>query len=134
MPQRAAYAALAVAALACAAALKSYDLSSQLAPDPFGIAAAQTRFAAALELLPASGVIGYLSDMGMSENVGRIAFMDAQYALAPRAVVPFEKSNPEWVLGNFARPGNFAERGAQAGYRIVRDLGNGVVVYRRAHP
>jgi len=40
----------------------------------------------------------------------------------------------EWALGNFARPGNFAERGAQAGYRVVRDLGNGVVIYRRTQP
>jgi len=48
--------------------------------------------------------------------------------------VPIGKLPAEWALGNFARPGNFAERGAQAGYRVVRDLGNGVVIYRRTQP
>ena len=134
MPNRPAIAALAVALLAVFAATKSYDLSSQQASDPYGITAGQTRFAAALEILPATGVIGYLTDMPVAENVGSIAFMAAQYSAAPRAIVPIEKSQAEWALGNFAHPGNFAERGAQAGYRIVRDLGNGVVVYRRAQP
>jgi len=134
MLNRAALGALAVAVLAVLAAMKSYDLSSQQASDPYGVTAGQARFAGALEILPASGVIGYLSDMPVGENVGSIAYMAAQYAVAPRAVVPVEKSAPEWALGNFAHPGNFAERGAQAGYRIVRDLGNGVIVYRRARP
>jgi len=134
MPNRPAIAALAVALLAVFAATKSYDLSSQQASDPYGITAGQTRFAAALEILPATGVIGYLTDMPVAENVGSIALMAAQYSMAPRAIVPIGKSRAEWALGNFAHPGNFAERGAQAGYRIVRDLGNGVVVYRRAQP
>lgn len=134
MLNRAAIVAIVVAALAVLAAMKSYDLSTQQAADPYAITAAQARFAAALEILPVSGEIGYLSDMPLSDNVGQIAYMAAQYAMAPRALMPVEKAPAEWVLGNFAHPGNFAERGAQAGYRIQRDLGNGVVVYRRAHP
>jgi hypothetical protein len=123
-----------VSVLAIAAALQSYNLSAQQAPDPYKVTAGQARFAAALEILPASGVIGYLSDMQVGGANGAIAYMSAQYAMAPRAIVPAEKSHPEWALGNFARPGNFAERGAQTGYRIVRDLGNGVVIYRRTQP
>jgi len=134
MPKRAVIGAIAVAVLAVFAAMKSSDLSSQQAADPFGIASAQTRFAPALEMLPTSGVIGYLSDLPAGENAGSIAYMAAQYAVAPRAIVPVEKSPVEWALGNFARPGNFAERGAQAGFRLVHDFGNGVVVYRRARP
>jgi len=134
MSNRGVAAALVVAALAVLATVKSYDLSSQQAADPYGVTAGQTRFAAALDALPAGGVIGYLSDMPPGENVGAIALMAASYAVAPRAIVPVEKSQAEWALGNFARPGNFAERGAQAGYRIVRDFGNGVVVYRKAQP
>ncbi len=131
MSNKTAIAAIAVAVLAIFSAMRSYDLSSQQAPDPYGVTAGATRFAGALEILPASGVIGYLSDMPLGENIGSIAYMAAQYSVAPRAILPVEKLQAEWALGNFAHPGNFAERGAQAGYRIVRDLGNGVVVYRR---
>jgi hypothetical protein len=134
MSNRAAIGALVVAALAVLAALHSYELSSQQAPDPYRITAGATRFAAALEMLPASGVIGYISDMPTGDGAGSIAYMAAQYSVAPRAILPVERTQAEWALGNFARPGNFAERGAQAGYRIVRDLGNGVIVYRRSRP
>jgi hypothetical protein len=134
MSNRTAIASLAVALLGVAAAMKSYDRSSQQVPDPYGVTAGQARFAAALEILPAQGIIGYLTDMPVGENVGSIAFMAAQYSVAPRALVSVEKSTAEWALGNFARRNYRAERGAQAGYRIVRDLGNGVVVYRRAQP
>jgi hypothetical protein len=134
MPNRVVIGSIVVAALAVLAAMKSYDLSTQQVSDPYGVTAGQTRFAAALELLPASGVIGYLSDMPLDDNVGSIAYMAAQYAVAPRAIVPVEKAQAEWALGNFAHPGNFAERGAQAGYRIVNDFSNGVVVYRRSNP
>ncbi|MBZ5605570.1 MAG: hypothetical protein LAO79_25000 [Acidobacteriia bacterium] len=134
MSNRVVFAAIAVAVLAVCAAVKSYDLSTQQAADPYGVTAGETRFSAALDALPASGVVGYLSDMPIGENVGSIAYMAAQYAVAPRAIVPIDKLRAEWALGNFARPGNFAERGAQAGYRIVRDFGNGVVVYRKAQP
>src|SRR5579883_318153 len=82
MWNRTALAALAVALLAIAAAMRSYELSSQQAPDPYGVTAGQTRFAAALELLPATGVIGYLTDMPVGENTGSIAYMAAQYAVA----------------------------------------------------
>jgi hypothetical protein len=131
MPNRAAIGAIAVALLTVFAAMKSADESAQQPADPYGVTAGQTRFAAALEMLPSGGVIGYISDMPLGENVGAIAYMAAQYALAPRAVLPVEKTAAEWVLGNFAHPRNFAERGAQAGFRLVRDFGNGVVVYRR---
>ncbi len=134
MSNRATWVAIAVAVLAIAAATRSYDLSTQQAPDPYGVTAGQTRFAAALDALPATGVIGYISDMPVGENVGSIAYMAAQYAVAPRAMMPVEKQSAEYALGNFARPGNFAERGSQLGYRIVRDFGNGVVVYRKAQP
>ncbi len=126
--------AIAVALLAVLAAFHSYDLSTQQAADPYGVTAGQARFAGALDVLPASGAIAYISDMPVRENAGSIAYMAAQYSVAPRAILPVERFQAEWALGNFARPGNFAERGAQAGYRIVRDFGNGVVVYRRAQP
>jgi len=123
-----------VAALAAFAAMKSYDLSSQQAVDPYGVTAGQTRFAAALEALPPNEVIGYITDMPLGENIGSIAYMAAQYSVAARAIVPIDKMSTEWALGNFAHPGNFSERGAQSGFRMIRDFGNGVVVYRRSRP
>jgi len=134
MSNRAAIGAIVVAILAVIAAMRSYDFSSQQPADPYRVSAGQARFAPALELLPASGVIGYMSDLPLGENAGTVAYMAAQYSVAPRAILPIERAQAEWALGNFARPGNFAERGAQAGYRIVRDLGNGVVIYRRSQP
>lgn len=132
MSTRAATGAIVVAALAVFAAFRSYDVSSQQNPDPYGVTAGATRFAAALEMLPPTGVIGYMSDLPLGENAGTVAYMAAQYSVAPRAILPVEKTQAEWAVGNFARPGNFAERGAQGGYRVVRDFGNGVVVFRRA--
>jgi hypothetical protein len=35
------------------------------------------------------------------------------------------------VVGNFARAADFTALGAQSGLTMVRDFGNGVVVYRR---
>lgn len=123
--------ALAIAALGLLASLNSCEISTQLAPDPFRIAATGQRFAGALEILPAAGVIGYLSDMPVAENAGTVAYMTARFAVAPRALVPAGKIATEWAVGNFAHPSDFAAIGAQSGFALVRDFGNGVVVYRR---
>lgn len=128
---RVSIATLAVAALALLASLSSYQISTQLAPDPFRITATQDRFASAIEFLPASAVIGYITDMPVKESAGTIAYMTTRYAVAPRALVPAGKIAAEWAVGNFARPADFVAIGAQAGFALVRDFGNGVVVYRR---
>ena len=132
---RSSIAVLAVAALAVCASINSYSISKHLAgqlPDRYGIAAAERRFAGALQVLPPGGVVGYITDMPLSENVGPVAFMSAQYALAPHPLVPVEKAQADWAIGNFAHPGDFGARGAQAGFAMVEDLGDGAVVYRRA--
>lgn len=120
-----------VAVLALLASLSSYQVSTELAPDPFRIAATQERFAAALELLPPAAVIGYLTDMPITGNAGTVAYMTARFAVAPRALVPVGGLATEWAVGNFAHPADFALVGAQSGFALVRDFGNGVVVYRR---
>ena len=128
--------ALIVAVLAVFGALASYQTSQTYAaqyPDAYGVARADQRFADALKLLPGSGTIGYMSDLKDSDNAGVAAFLAAQYAVAPRALAR-EASKAEWVLGNFAHPADFAAIGAKAGLTMVRDLGNGVIVYRRAKP
>lgn len=123
--------AMAAALLALLASLSSYQISTRLAPDPFRIVATGDRFAGALELLPPSGVIGYLSDMPVGDNAGTVAYMTARFAVAPRALAPAGRVAAEWAVGNFAHPADFAAIGKDAGFALVRDFGNGVVVYRR---
>jgi hypothetical protein len=128
--------ALVVAGLAVLAAFNSYSTSRQLAerPDPYRIAAAERRFAGAMELLPQAAIIGYISDMPVGDSAGSIAYMSAQYGLAPHPLIPVERSAGEWAIGNFARPGDFAAFGARLGLTLVRDFGEGVVVYQRSKP
>jgi hypothetical protein len=131
---RASIGALAVASLALLGSMNSYQVSRELAaryPDAYGVAAAERRFEGALEILPPSAVVGYISDLPMSQNAGITAFLAAQYAVAPRGLVPLDRSRTEWVVGNFARAADFTALGAQSGLTMVRDFGNGVVVYRR---
>jgi hypothetical protein len=126
-----------VVVLAALASLNSYQVSAQAArayPDPYGVSSAERRFAAAIELLPATDVIGYISDLPLTETAGSTAFVAAQYVLAPRALVLADRQTTEWAVGNFGRPGDFAARGKEAGFTMVRDFGSGVVVYRRIKP
>lgn len=131
---RAPIGAAAVAVLALFASLNSYQVAQTAAsrsPDNLAIAAAGPRFASAGAMLPASGTIGYISDLPQDQLAGEAAFLGARYAIAPRTLVPADQSKTEWVLGDFARPADFAGLGARAGLLLVRDFGNGVVVYRR---
>ena len=128
---------LAVAALAVFASMNSYQISAQDAeqfPDRYGVVAAEGRFAPALQLLPVNAVIGYISDLPLSETAGSTAFVAAQYAMAPRSLVLASAQRTQWAVGNFARPADFATIGVQAGFTMVRDFGSGVVVYRRTTP
>jgi hypothetical protein len=129
---------LAVAVLTVLAALNSYQVSQANAiqfADPYGAALAETRFAAALEQLPRDAVLAYVSDMRLGELAGTTAYLAAQYALAPRMVIPAEE-NPaaEWAVGNFSKPSDYAAAGAKIGFTMVRDFGSGVIVYRKAKP
>jgi hypothetical protein len=129
--------ALAVTALALAASMNSYEISAQLAAhssDSYQITASRARFASALQALPGSGEVAYITDMPVSETTGAVAYMSAQYVAAPVVLVAAAKSKAEWALGNFAHPGDFAAAGAQVGFTLVRDFGQGVAVYRRSSP
>jgi hypothetical protein len=101
--------------------------------DPYRVNVQSQRFGQAGELLPARGVVGYVSDMEFTSTAGLAAFLTAQYTLAPRALVAAASAQrPEWVVGNFAHPQDYAATGSPLGLQVVRDFGEGVVVYRRA--
>jgi hypothetical protein len=135
VPLRAIAAAVAVAVLAVYAAASSYDVSAKLnaqQPDRWGAGRALDRFAAAALRLPPNADVGYLSDV-TGEAAG-LAFLTTQYALAPHLLVAPDATQVVWAVGNFSRPVDFAAFGARAGFRLVEDLGGGVILYQRARP
>jgi hypothetical protein len=103
------------------------------------ISAYERRFQAARSMIPARGTVGYLGSpepTGATPSEANAAallhfrrYLLAQYALAPVLLV--ENTDPEFVIGNF-------EVGvlptAPGGFRVARDFGNGVVLFRRAKP
>ena len=89
------------------------------------------RYAPAAAALPKEAkVIGYLSDSPFEQPRGQVMFFSAQYALAPRLLGA--KPDQAWVLGNFAQAGDWGAFGAPHGLQVERDLGNGLVLYRKA--
>jgi hypothetical protein len=103
------------------------------------ISTSEVRFAGLRTMLPARGVVGYL---GHPEPVGATPreanaaallhfrrYLLAQYSLAPLLLI--ENTDPEFVVGNFD-PG--AAHPAPAGLRVVRDFGDGLVLFRRSPP
>lgn len=123
-----------VAALALAGALDYSQFLSEYSrsADQFQIGAQAARFRDALAALPAGGIAGYVSDVPSSDVQGQAMLGAAQYALAPRVLVPLKRGgNAEWVVGSFARPNEAPRVAAERGLRIVSDYGNGVVLFRK---
>ncbi len=99
---------------------------NRTAADPYRLTLQPLRLAEALQALPPSGVVGYVSDLE-----GYIGFDTMQYTIAPRMLM--NKPNPgagAFVIGNFSKPLDFAQFGRDRGLEFVKDCGNGVVLYR----
>lgn len=124
-------------ALASGAACLKLAASARSRPATDEISAYEARFQELRTALPARGVVGYLGhpDPGGRSPGERDAasllhfkrYLLAQYALAPLVLI--ESTEPEFVVGNFD-PGTTTT--APAGFRIVRDLGQGLVLFRRS--
>ena len=125
----------AVVVLTAGGLLNVFDAAGEQAKqgDPYLIEQQIERLQPVLSEVPPAARIGYLSDMDTATTRGLLAFNAARYALAPRLLVPMAGAQPgDWVLGNFSSPRDFAEAGTRAGLAIDKDLGNGVVLYRKA--
>ena len=126
---------LSVAVLAVFGAMNSYQVALRNAeryPDAYGAARAQARFAPLLERLPRSAAAGYITDLDAAANAYAPALLAVQYALAPRQLVNLRPgTSPEWAVGNFSKPQDYAAAGAARGYEVAGDFGNGVVLFRR---
>jgi hypothetical protein len=127
-----------VAILAVLGARNSYQISRDYSaqyPDQYGGSRAETRFAPLLARIPGNAEMGYFTDLDPSQALAGGVFLAAQYAVAPRLLVNIDtQSQPEWAVGNFSKPQDFAAAGEARGYSMVEDLGNGVVLFRRKSP
>ncbi len=123
-----------VAALALAGALdySQFLLEYSRSADQLQIGPQETRFREALAALPEGGTEGYVSDVPSSDPQGQVMLGAAQYALAPRILVPLKRlGKGGWVVGSFTRPDEASEVAAESGLTIVSDYGDGVAVFRR---
>ena len=125
----------AVALAAVYGALNSYQVSAENArqfPDAYGGERAKIRFAPLLSKIPANAELGYFGDLDPSHPAYAPAFLAAQYAVAPRMLLFVDsKTMPEWAVGNFSKPQDYAPFGEARGYSMAADLGNGVVLFHR---
>jgi hypothetical protein len=121
-------------ALAVAGAFQSYRLTAayhEARPDSFTVDRSLTRFAAIKAQLPEHAMVGYLTDLEPGSINNSTTFRAAQYALAPVLLAsPDPRLKMEWAVGNFSRPQDFAAVGAARGFELVKDFGQGVVLYR----
>jgi hypothetical protein len=114
-------------------AFQSYrtaDADARAYHDPYMINAQPARLRDAITYLPANAELGYLSDISFEVANGSAAYFGVMYALAPRLVTRSADSH-EWVVGNFSHPLDYAAAGAAHRLEVVRDFGNGIVLFRR---
>jgi hypothetical protein len=97
--------------------------------DPYQVAAQFSRFESVQSAIPEKAMLGYVTDAVPGSVVGDAMFNGAQFVLAPRVLQ--KGSAFDLVLGNFTKPADFAAVGRAQGLGLERDLGNGVVLFRR---
>lgn len=131
------YALIACAAVALLALWSTANFYSATADaagpgaDVYKIAAQAERFEDLAAALPATGVVGYVSDVPPNQTLSAALYSSAQYTLAPRLVTDQRAQPPaEWVIGDFSKPLDVVQFGAQRGLTLVKDFGNGAVLYR----
>jgi hypothetical protein len=124
----------AVTLLALWSTVNFYGATEDLAganADVYKIGEQPARFQDMLSALPATGIVGYVSDVPTSQTLGAVLYSGAQYTLAPRLVTDQRLKPPaEWVIGDFSKPLDVVRFGKDRGLTLVRDFGNGAVLYR----
>lgn len=97
-------------------------------PAPDSITIYEKRFTELERILPAHGVVGYVtelpSDIILSDADASAEYYIAQYSLAP-LILDNTKDHP-FVIGNFHGPHKI-----EADLVLMRDLGNGIMLFRR---
>ncbi len=129
----------AVALLSLIAALDYYrytTLVNARTPDPYRIGYQEPRFREVGEMLPVDSVVGYVSNLEFQGVRGAAAFFGAQYALAPRILVPYTSPQAtDLVLGSFSADVETSDIASELtrdkGMHVVRDFDAGVVLFRK---
>ena len=113
--------------LLSSAGLLRYAVGIRLPPGALDeVSRAERRFRPLRPLLPATGVVGYLSDRPGSDEER----YEAQYVLAP--LVLRLGGDSDLVVGNFFDPAEGPRLAAAASLEQVRDFGEGLWLLRRA--
>ena len=100
--------------------------------DPFGIAYLQRTLGEALNEIPTEAAVAYVSDVPLDDTRGIAQFFAMQYAIAPRLLVQEAKTQrPQWIAGVFAIVPNLDRYARERGWTVARDLGGGLVLFRR---
>lgn len=97
------------------------------APSPDGVTDFDNRFAGLRAMLPAKGVIGYMTDPETppADINAQAEYHLAQYSLAP--ILVLRSTEQRFVVGNFHRgvtTGSLRDRG----FKLVKEFGNGIVL------
>ena len=124
-----------VALVAVSGSLQQFGRAQAAAAagDPYQVTSQLERLRPALNRLPPSGVVGYFAAGTVSETVDQAMYFAAQYAVAPRLLVQNPvNGEPEWWIGNFTQPVDYASVGASRGLTLVEDVGQGIVLFRRS--
>jgi len=124
----------AVALLALWSTVSFRGASEELAgpnADVYKIGEQAARFQELASALPATGMVGYVSDAPAGQTLAAVLYGGAQYTLAPRLITDQSvKPAPEWGIGDFSKPLDVVQFGKDRGLTLVKDFGNGAVLYR----
>jgi hypothetical protein len=108
------------------------DVANREMPDPARVMRAQDLLQPVVQLTPPGTKIGYFNEPPLSEVQAVSGFLSAQYAVVPRVLVDEKaKPEPEWWIGSFGEKAEFAEVAAKRGLTEVKQLGNGIYLYRK---
>jgi hypothetical protein len=95
--------------------------------DVYKVGDQPARFQDLMAALPPAVDVGYISDVSPGQQLSDIMRASLQYTLAPRLL---SYQHTEWVIGNFSKPLDVAQFGLQHGLTLVKDFGNGAVLYK----
>jgi hypothetical protein len=99
--------------------------------DVYKIGEQASRFQDLMSALPPGGMVGYVSDVPPSQTLSAVLYSGLQYTLAPRLVTNQNVNPPpEFVIGDFSKPLDVVQFGKAHGLILVKDFGNGAVLYR----
>lgn len=124
----------AVAILALWSSINFYAATATLVTpeaDVYKVGDQPARFQELMSQIPETAVVGYVSDLPITDNVGAALYSSARFTLAPRLVTNTRLvPAPQWTIGDFSKPLDMARFGAEHGLTLVKDYGQGIVLYR----